>query len=457
LVLNNITITGAKALDPVKARESLQKATSDAQKGNNGVWKSGAAPISAQDALKTREQELQKQIADLTAQRDELNNKRGQALEEAGKFSQQADATTGSHSVGFFTQASNQRKEAADDEVKVAQLDAQIHPLQQDLNLVQGQEKLLGQIIAGYGTQLQQVDTSWQDVQRRIEQATSLSNELLTKAEPAVAPTPSADASGGATPAVIPPTPHSLAALATELDAQVKEVQALRKRAIELLTGAYTHYDQALGLAGTMTKTLAAQATGPDAAKLPEKRAWQERLALNSPAGFKLRQAAVQNAFARLYSDQYAELAQRNRVAALLSDAIKQAGLTMPPALASVLPAESAPPGDVDSQVKNVEGDLKSEQPPFDKDAKALNELASGQASPAGQQALAAAQADVAYQWAKNLLTDVENNAGQGDLASLLANVAHAAAMANDYARAQFALLQGKEPDAKAAMAAALE
>lgn len=459
LVLNNITIQGAKSLDPIKARESLQKATSDAQKGDNGVWKPGGKPIAALDALKAREQELQKQIADLTSQRDELNTKRGQALEQAGKFGQQADATTGAQSVGFFTQGSNQRKEAADDEVKIAQLDAQIKPLQQDLNLVQGQEKTLGQIIAGYGTQLQQVDTNWQDVQRRIEQATTLSNDLLTKAEPAPATSaPSADASGGNAPAaVIPHTPHSLVALASELDAQVKEVQSLRKRAIELLNGAYTHYDQALGLANSMTKTLAAQANAPDSAKLPEKRAWQERLALNSPAGFKLRQAAVQNAFARLYSDQYAELAQRNRVAALLSDAIKQGGLTAPPALATALPPEAAPPAEVDSQVKNVEGDLKSEQPPFDKDAKALNELAAGQTSPAAQQALAGVQADLAFLWAKNLLTDVESNAGQSDIASLLVNIAHAAAMSNDYAQSQFALLRGREPEAKSAMAAALE
>ena len=460
LILNNITVSGAKSLDPVQAREALQKATSDAQKGESGVWKAGAAPISALDAVKAREQELQKQIADLTSQRDDLNAKRGHALEEAGKFSQQADATTGSQSVGFFTQASNQRKEAADDEVKVAQFDAQLNPLQQDLKLAQEQDKALGDIIASYGTQAQQVETSWQEVQRRIEQATSLSKDLLQKAEAAPAAAPaSSDAAGGMTApaAIIPPVPHSLTGLATELDAQVKEVQGLRRRAVELLNSAYTHYDQALGLAGTLTKTLAAQSTGLDAAKLPEKRAWQERLALNSPAGFKLHQAVVQNSFARLYSDQYAELAQRNRVSALLSDSIKQGGLTMPPALVAVFPAEAAPPPDVDTQVKNVEGDLKSEQPPFDKDAKALGELASGQTSPAAEQAIASVQADVAYLWARNLLTDVENNAGQSDIAPLLVNVARAGLMANDYAQAQFALLRGRDQEARGAMAAALE
>jgi hypothetical protein len=459
VTLNNIGIAGSKALDPVKAREALQKATGDAQKGDNGVWVAGAAPLSALDALKAREAELQKQIADFTSQRNDLNTKRGQSLEGAGKFSQQADASTGAQSVGFFTQASNQRKEAADDEVRIAQVDAQIKPLQQDLNLVQGQEKALADIIASYGTQAQQVESSWQEVQRRIGLASGYSNDLLQKAEPPAPAQAPADATGGAmaTTAVIAPMPHSLAGLATELDAQVREVQSLRKKAVELLTSAYTHYDQALGLASTLTKTLTAQSTGADAAKLPEKRAWQERIALNSPAGFKLRQAAVQTALAGLYSDQYAELAQRNRVAALLTAAIKQAGLTAPPALATALPAEAAIPPDVDSQLKNTAGDLKSDQPPFDKDAKALAELAAGQTSPMGQQGIAAAQADLAYQWAKNLLTDVVNNAGQSDIAPLLVNIAHAALMPNYYAQAQFALLQGKDQEAKSDMAAALE
>ena len=95
LILNNISVAGFKALDPVKAREAIQQATNDAQKGDNGVWKAGTAPLASLDGLKAHEQDLQKQIAELTTQRTDLSNKRGQALEDAGKFTQQADSSTG--------------------------------------------------------------------------------------------------------------------------------------------------------------------------------------------------------------------------------------------------------------------------------------------------------------------------------------------------------------------------
>lgn len=458
LMLNNINVAGFKALDPAAAREALQKSTTDAQKGDNGVWKPGTAPLASLDGLKAREQDLQKQISDLTGQRTDLSNKRGQALEDAGKFSQQADSTTGAQSVGFFTQASNQRKEAADDEVKIGQLDSQIGSLQQDLALVQVQEKTLGDIIAAYGQQLQQIDNGWRDIQGRIDQATNLSKDLLEKAEPAPAPAPAETANGMAAPPVtIPPMPHSLNGLAAELDAQLKEIQTVRAQAIAHLQSAYKHCDQALGLATTLTQLLTAQSTGPDALKLPERRAWQDLIALNSPASFKLRQAGVQNCLARLYADQYAELAQLNRVTTLLSAAIKQSGATPPAALAALLPADAALPPDVDSRVKNYEGDLKSEQPPFAKDAAELNELSAAQTSPIAQQAVAATQADIAFHWAGSLLDDVVKNAGQSDIASLLMNIAHAALMPTDFAEAQFALLQGKEQEAKMAMSAALD
>jgi hypothetical protein len=460
LMLNNISVAGFKALDPVKAREAIQQATTEAQKGDNGIWKPGTAPLASLDGLKAREQDLQKQIADLTAQRTDLSNKRGQALEDAGKLTQQADSSKGAQSVKFFTDASNQRKEAADNEVKISQLDSQIASLQQDLALVQVQEKSLGDIIAAYGQQMQQIENGWKDIQSRIDQASNLSKDLLDKAGPAAAPAPApAESVGGtATPAMtITPMPHSLNGLATELDAQIKQTQAIRAKAVTLLNSAYKHYDQALGLAATLTKTLTAQSTGPDAVKLPERRAWQDLIAINSPASFKLRQAGVQNCLARLYADEYAELAQRNRVAALLGAAIKQSGAAAPPALATVLSAEGAIPPEVDSQLKGFEGDLKSDQPPFEKDAGVLNELAANQTSATAQQAIAATQADIAFHWAGSLLDDVVKNAGQSDIASLLVNVAHAALLPNDFAEAQFALLQGNEQGAKADMSAALE
>jgi hypothetical protein len=463
LALTNINVAGYKALDPAQARAALQKAASDAEKGDKGVWVAGTAPLASLEGLKAREQDLQKQIADLTAQRNDLNSKRGQALQDAGKFSQQSDSTSGAESVGFFTQAANQRKDAADDEIKIAQLDAQLAPLQQDLGLVQVQEKAIGDIVASYGAQTQQVEAAWKDVQSRIDQASALSKDLLDKAEPGggAATAPAATDLTGATPVAAPvvsvlTTPHSLVGIAAELDAQEKEVQSLRARAVTLLNSAGKHYDQALGIANTLTKSLTALSTGSDAAKLPERRAWQDLIALNSPAVFKLRQAEVQGILARLYSDQFAELSQRNRVAAQVTGALKQAGIAPPQSGGTALIADAPVADDLVKKLQGYEGDLKQEQPPFDKDAPELSALAAGEISPTAQQAIAATQASVAFHWAASLLDDVIKNPGQGDSGQMLGNIGHAALMATDYAESQLAMLQGKDQESSAQIKEAL-
>lgn len=461
VAINNGNVTGYRALDPVAARQKLQQATTAAQKGDKGVWMPGTAPMASLEALKASELDLQKQIADLTAKRKDLNSKRGQALQDASKFGQQADSTTGAQSVGFFTQAANQRKDASDDETKMAQLDSQIAPLQQDLNLVQTQEKAIGDIITSYADQTQQLENGWKDLQRRIDEASALSKNLLERAESGASAStaPSADSATGASPAVVSVSqmPQSLAGLGAALDAQTKEVQALRSKVVSLLNDANKHYETASGIAATLTKSLTALATGQDAAKLPERRAWQERIALNSPAMFKLHQAGVQDRLARLYADEYAELAMRNRVLGLLAATLKQGGLTAPASLASAIPAEGGVPTDVDSKLKQYQGDLKSDQPPFEKDAAELSELSAAQTSSVAQQAVVGTQADLAYHWSANRLNDVIANAGQGDLASLLVNIGHASLMSTDYAQAQFAAMQGKDPESQADLKAALD
>jgi hypothetical protein len=457
MTLNNTHIAGYKALEPTKAREAVQKATNDAQKGEKGAWVAGTAPIPSLEGLKAREQELQKQTADLTAQRDDLNAKRGQALQEAAKFGQQADSATGKESVGFFTQAANQRKEAADEEVKIAQLEAQLAPLQQDLQLVQLQEKTISDVLATYAEQSQQIDNGWKNVQQRIDQASALTKALLEGTGAPAAPGEGAGGNGAASSANGAATPRSLAGLASELDNETKELQSLRGKAVTLLNSAFKHYDDAAHLAATLTKDLNTLNSGPDAAKLPDRRAWQERIALNSPAVFKLGQAAVQNRFARLYTDQYAEVARRNEVGKMVADALKGTGLAAPQSVAAALPPAGTVPVEVDTKLKEYQGDLKSDSPPFQKDASELSELAAGQTTPAGLQGIVAMQADVAYHWAANLINDASSTAGSGDLAAALGNVCHAALMATNYGQAQFYYLQGKKQEGDALLKAALD
>ena len=459
--INNAHIAGFKALDPNGARKAITDATTAAQKGENGAWVAGTAPIPSLDGLKQKEQDLTKQLADLKSQSDDLTAKRNDARQNAAKFDQQADSTTGKDSVGFYIQASNLRRESSDDDAKIQQLTAQMVPLQQDLATVQLQEKSIGDILAAYGNDTQQVENGWANLQKSIATATDLSKGLLdgagaapdaSAAAPAPATAPSADASSsGATapttaPSSIEVTPRNLAALSAELDKQFKETQALRDKAVELLNNAAKNFDTARSTAKTYVATLNQKISSPDNAKLPEKHAWMELAALDAAARFDLRLASVQNRLGLLYTNALADLAHRNQLATLLAPVLQKSGLTPPASVAAALPAPGAVPPDVDSQLKQIAGDLISDSPPFEKDADALAALATAQAaSPAALQAIAATQADLAYKWNGKLLGGITQGSASGDMGSYYQNLAHAALMAGDYGYAQLAALEGKQ------------
>jgi len=466
LELNNVRLAGYRALEPTEGRKAVAQIVTAAQKGDNGVWVAGTAPIASLDATKQHEQDLQKQIDDLTHQRDDLNAKRMQALADAANFGQQADASSGKESVGFYTQASNQRKEAADDETKIQALEGQLLPLQQDLAVAQLQDKATADIITGFSDQTQQMDNGWKAVQSHIDEATAFSKSLIEGATGADAPAPTpppaapaADASGAATPVAAPPpppTPRNLSALGTDLDSRIKDVQDQRAKAIELYNNAFKHYEAAKNVAKTLTLDLTRSSAGPDALKLPERHAWQEEIAINTAANFELEQSAIEGRLARLFTDVYVESGQRVALGRRLDAVFKQSGLTAPAVLASVVPTPGVLASDVDSQVKGVEGDLKSDAPPFEKDVASLVELSAAQPAPIALQSIAMAQADLAYKWSATLLSDAIANSGQGDFGALLANVGHLATMSDDYGTAQLALLQGKDQDAAGQIKAAV-
>jgi hypothetical protein len=244
--------------------------------------------------------------------------------------------------------------------------------------------------------------------------------------------------------------------LGEKLDQQVKTVADQRAKAIELLNSAFAHYDAASGFAKTLTTKLTALAGNRDAAKLPERHAWQELIAINSPAVLDLRKAAVQSRLARIFADQFAELRQRNRLATMLTPVLKQSGLTVPQSLTTALPVGAPVAAELETQLKGIEGDLKADTHPFATDASGLTKLAEGQTSLPALQSISATQADLAYAWSAWLLGDAINQAGQGDLAAFLGNVAHAALMADYYGSAQFSLLQGKQQDADASLKSAV-
>jgi hypothetical protein len=454
---NNVYVAGYRGLEPTVGLKAIEQASAAAEKGDqSGAWFAGPPPLPSQAALKQKQADLQKQLDQLNTEISTLTAQRTESLKQVEAFSQQADSTTGKSSVGFYIQASNQRKEAADDDTKIQQLKEQLVPLQHDLAVAQAQQKAVDAALAGYAEQQQKLSEGWKTIQQEIDTAAGFSKSLL---DGSGAPAPTSGAgvppagSTGAEAAAAPTTAtsdeaaRSLTAMGTELDQQLQQVQELRKKAIGLLNDSFQHYDTALNLAIKYIADLNKQARTPDLAKLPERHAWQMLIDINQPSSFKLRQAAVESQMARLYADQYAELAQRGRLANLLGPALKSSGLAAPPALATLGSAGGKASPEIDDQVKKVEADIKQGTPSFRQDADALAEHGAGQTSTAAQQAIAGAQANLAYVWALTLLSDVTENPGQGEMAPLLKNMGSAQQMSDNYGWAQFALLQGNPQD----------
>jgi len=446
VVTNNANVTSYQNLNPTQGTQAYQQAITAAQQGEGGGWVKGEPPIPALADVKQNVEKLQKQLDDLNRQKSEQSDKRAQALQSAGKFDQQADSTNGANSVGFYTQASNQRKEAADAETRMHDLDLQIQLVGQQLSVAKAQEQGIQAAIDSTQAQAQQLQNGWQTIQKQIEAARDYNKSLLSGAGGSTA------SGGGAATTEPSGESASLSSLASELDQAAKAAQDLRSQALSLLNSAMGHYATAQETATKLNNELKTRLR--DAAKLPEKQAWQDLMNLNQPAGFQLAQAGVLGRMARVSVDQYMELSQRNALARLLDPALKLIGGEVPQALASVGSA-GAPNAKVREGIDQIEGQIKdSSFTDFSATQTKLQQLATDNGSAADQQAIAGAMADLNYLWADSLLSSAATG-GNGDLAQLAASMAHAQKVIDYYGWSQFAELTGKSQEQRGRLATA--
>src|SRR4051794_29513341 len=168
---NNGNISGFQALNPTEAQKAFEQVSTAAEKGEGGWVKAaeGGAAIPSLADVKKQQETLGAQIAELTRQRTELAAKRATALQQAETFSRQSDSTTGTASTAAYIQASNLRKEGGDDEVKMRHLDAQILPLQQQVDLACEQQKLIEGTMAAVKDQVSKLQSGWQSVQKQLD------------------------------------------------------------------------------------------------------------------------------------------------------------------------------------------------------------------------------------------------------------------------------------------------
>jgi hypothetical protein len=447
---NNSSLSGFQALNPAAGQQAFGQVSSAAEKGDGGPWVKGgegAAPVPSLADVKKQQETLNAQIAELAKQRTELAARRATAIQQAENFSRQADSTRGSASSAFYIQASNQRKEAGDDEVKMRDLDAQILPLQQQLDVANEQQKSIDATLASIKDQVDKLQGGWQGVQNQMEQMKQFSSSLVGGGGAGGA------AAAASQPATSQPTVSNLNQLAADLNEQVKAATEARDEAVKLLTDALKHLNDGEQQAATGLKSIP-KPSGPDS-KVPEKAAWQQLIDLNDPAEFKVRRAGVMGALARLYAGQYVELAQRNAVARLLDSGLKQAGVESQ--AVAVMGNGGAPSQAVRETVDKVSQALsKSEFAGYSEMAPELEGLGGAQPTPSDVEAIAGLRSDFYFSWADNVASDVISGNTPGELQQLRVAEAHLDRMADQYAWSKLGELQGKAQEARGRLAVAV-
>ena len=121
---NNGNISGFQGLNPTEAQKAFEQVSTAAEKGEGGWVKAaeGGAAIPSLADVKKQQETLGHKSQNSPGSGRNLRPS-ATALQQAETFSRQSDSTTGTASTAAYIQASNLRKEAGDDEVKMRDLD----------------------------------------------------------------------------------------------------------------------------------------------------------------------------------------------------------------------------------------------------------------------------------------------------------------------------------------------
>jgi hypothetical protein len=348
---NNTLIAGLGKLQPTKAQQAIQQQRAAAQGEQKPVWiEHETGPIEALKGLKEHAAQLQEQIGQLEKQSKDLATQRSKMIADAEQLERQSEEAKGQQSSELYNQSVDSRRQAADLSAQVEALEAKLTPLREDLARAQANEQAITKTVQTFGTQLQATQQSWEKVQAQIAELQNLNKRILggsgaddaaplppttRPAAAAAAAQPEADtatAGAAARPAGggAPPQAPSIAGKLTQLNALVAEIEGRRTEAETLLKSALDHTKQAGDVAAGLVRELSSRISSGNNAQRPERKAWEQMVALNNPSRFKLKQATLDIVLAGLYRSRAADLALRGNMAQVLADALKPAELPLP-------------------------------------------------------------------------------------------------------------------------------
>lgn len=301
-------------LDPAQVSKQIATDAAQARGGGSSAWVEHEDPRIALPTLenaKSRIGELQDEVGRKRGEVAALSDQRVQALDEAGRLQGESLGVQGKRSVELFNQASAKRKEAAELQARVDEMNASLLPLERDLALVQDREQRVSGALASFDEQTNVTSQGWEAVQAESKAISATSGELISGDEQSLS--------------------GSIALEAEALKTAVGEYEAARDVAIQHLERAHKHYGDAATLAQTTVRSI--QQSGGKAGKSAEAAAKAMADALAAEP-FQLDQATAKHLKAHLLANDALLLAQHDRVAVELTDAAKAAGATLPDGLA---------------------------------------------------------------------------------------------------------------------------
>ena len=314
--------------EPKKTLAVLDATTTAAKAGKDGVWlASDVAPIPALDAVDKAVADLTKQADDLKAQHADFDKKRNDALLQAEQLAAKSEQAKGKESLDLFTQASNFRKTAADFSTQLVDTDAKSGAVDRELSVAKAKQAQLNTALTAFAGENKQVNSAWQDVQKRIDDLTAKSKAIVegdtSAPAPATAPTTG--------PSEVPA--NSIAAAGDQIEQLSPVACRPRDEAKADLDRADAHF----AAAGKLNKTIQGDykplIDNPELHSSPLQPAWRWMVEIHNDSDPELQRAEVDQRLARLHADHAYYTSSRIAANTAAAAAIKGANLTPPKSL----------------------------------------------------------------------------------------------------------------------------
>ncbi|GEM_PF-4792936 len=137
-----------------------------------------AASLANANALKDKIAETQRALADLKQKHDQLAGNSRQLME-------QSNSAKGEQAVTLFKQSADARKQASETQVQIEKTEASLVPLQQDLQVAEGQSQQSAQTVDLFAGQRDAIEKGWRGVAAQMEQRTGYAGQVYSKMDDA--------------------------------------------------------------------------------------------------------------------------------------------------------------------------------------------------------------------------------------------------------------------------------